>query len=215
MKRIFFAVTIAASLSTAAAAADMPMKAAAPAAPAYNWTGFYLGVEGGGGWGRTEQISPGPVSSGKFDVSGGIAGGTIGYNWQNGLYVFGIEGDYSWANVNGSTTAVCGVSCSSELRSLGTVRARLGYAAGQFLPYVTGGYAFGDLRRGFGGTSDSKTADGWTAGAGIETILAPHWTVKAEYLYVDFGKNNVPIAGFPTTVDFQTHIVRAGLNYRF
>lgn len=214
MKKLLATIVTSAALCSAPAlAADMPVKVSS--APISDWTGFYAGLVGGGGWGRSEQIAPGPASTGKFDISGGTAGGTLGYNWQSGLFVLGIEGDYSWTGINGSTTVTCGVSCSTDLRSLGTVRGRLGYAAGQFLPYVTGGYAFGDLRRTFGATSGSKTADGWTAGAGIEAMFAPHWSAKVEYLYVDFGKTNVPIGGFPTNVDLQTHVLRAGLNYKF
>lgn len=215
-KTSFAVVTFAALQAVAAAAADMPMKAPAYRAVAapIDWSGFYVGVVGGGGWGRSEQIAPGPISTGHFDISGGTAGGTLGYNWQSGVAVFGVEGDYSWADIDGST-GNCGTTCRTDLRSLGTVRGRLGYAAGQFMPYVTGGYAFGDLRREFGATSGSKTADGWTVGGGIETIFAPHWLAKIEYLYVDFDKTNVVIGGFPTNVDLQAHLFRAGMNYKF
>jgi len=148
-------------------------------------------------------------------VSGGVIGGTLGYNWQSGILVFGIEADYSWANIRGATTAACGVPCTTELHALGTVRGRLGYAAGQFMPYVTGGYAFGDLHRGFGTAFASATANGWTLGAGIEALFSPNWSAKVEYLYVDLGRTNVPIAGFPTNVDLTAHLLRVGLNYKF
>jgi outer membrane immunogenic protein len=216
MKRIVLAsaALFAFVVTQPALAADAPIYKAPPAA-LFNWSGFYAGIVGGGGWGDSEQIAPGPVSTGSFDISGGVLGGTVGFNWQTAALVFGIEGDYSAANIRGSTTAVCGVACTTDLRSLGTVRGRLGYTAGRFMPYLTAGYAFGDLRRGFGATSGNATADGWAGGVGLEALLAPNWSVKAEYLYVDLGRTNVPIGGFPTTVDFQAHLLRVGLNYRF
>ena len=215
-KFIVSAITAAGMFSAPAQAADMPVKARvlAPASE-WKWTGLYVGVVCGGGWGTSEQTAPGVPSTGRFDVSGGTVGGTLGFNWQRGPLVLGVEADYAWANMRGSTTSVCGVECLTELRSLGTARGRLGYSLGQLLPYLTGGYAFGNLRRGFGATSGSEFADGWTLGGGLEAMFAPHWSAKAEYLYVDLGNTNVPIAGFPTTVTFQTHLLRFGFNYRF
>jgi outer membrane immunogenic protein len=191
------------------------MPAKAPAylpPPPYNWTGFYVGINGGGGWGRSDFSAP--FSTGSFDTSGGLVGGTLGYNWQMGQAVFGLEGDVDWSNIRGS--AVCGggvTVCETRNDWLGTFRGRLGYAFDRFLPYVTGGLAVGDIKTsiaGLGGTNDTKA--GWTVGGGIEAAIAGPWTAKVEYLYVDLGRGG-SILG--SDAKFTTNIVRAGLNYRF
>jgi len=217
MKRVLLAsVGILALGIAAASAADIPRRVApVRAAPvvvsqAYNWTGGYVGLYGGYGWGSNGFTSP--VSTGNFDLSGGVAGGTIGYNYQVNQAVFGLEGDFGWSGIKGSTNCG-GLNCETRNHWLSTVRGRVGYAADRFMPYVTGGVAFGDVRdsvSGFGSSTSTKT--GWTLGGGIEAALAGPWTAKVEYLYVDLGQGDA-VAGFRP--DFHTNIVRAGLNYRF
>lgn len=179
------------------------------AAPVYNWTGFYLGINGGGGWGSSSFSGPFATS---FDTSGGLIGATLGYNWQIGQLVVGLEGDIDWTNIRGS--AACGLTtCETRSDWLGTVRGRLGYAFDRFMPYITGGLAFGNVRTdivGIGGTDSTEA--GWTVGAGLEAAIAGPWTAKIEYLHVDLGSSG-SIAG--SSADYQTNIVRAGLNYRF
>jgi outer membrane immunogenic protein len=221
MKRVFLALVGLAALTGTAAAADLPPRMA-PApyykAPAevqvYNWTGFYIGINGGGGFGRSQWDS-----TGSFDVSGGLVGGTVGYNYQFGQAVVGVEGDIDWADINGTTNSACPFGCKTTDTWLSTVRGRLGYAADRFMPFVTGGAAFGDVRAstpGFAGASNTNA--GWTVGAGLEFAFAGNWTAKAEYLYVDLGKFNCGIscgALVTDNVSFTTNIVRAGVNYRF
>jgi outer membrane immunogenic protein len=225
MKRSILASVSALATMTmmgAANAADiarrqpMPMNVPAYYAP-YNWTGFYVGINGGGGWGSSEWNSL-VGSTGSFDVSGGLVGGTIGYNWQLGQWVFGLESDIDWSDIRGSTSsgACAGTSCETRNNWLGTGRARIGYAFDRFLPYVTGGVVFGDVKAsvaGFGSTTDTNA--GWTLGGGIEAAIAGPWTAKVEYLYVDLGNTNCSGCVLSTNVDFHTNIVRAGLNYRF
>jgi outer membrane immunogenic protein len=218
MKKLLLAgVTLIALGTMSASAADIQrrqMPAKAPAyvpPPAYNWTGFYLGINGGGAWGRSDFSAP--FASGSFDTSGWLAGGTIGYNWQTGPVVFGLEGDIDWAHINGS--AICGGVTTCEIRAnwLGTARGRLGYAFDRIMPYVTGGAAFGGIKTnvpGFGNTSDTKV--GWTVGGGVEAAIAGPWTAKVEYLYVDLGH---PDSILGSDAKFTTNVVRAGLNYRF
>ena len=129
----------------AANAADLPRRHAMPTkAPMYeapyNWTGFYVGINGGAGWGHSNWERSAPVST-----PGGLVGGTVGYNYQMGQTVFGLEGDIDWADLRGSGT--CGV-CSCETRNdwLATARGRLGYSFGRVMPFVTGGGAFGDIK---------------------------------------------------------------------
>jgi outer membrane immunogenic protein len=215
MKRFLLATTGMLALGVVAAqAADLPRAMPAKAAPVYspvpvyNWTGPYVGINGGGGWGHASEAFSGTSHT----ISGGLAGATLGYNWQMGQAVFGIEGDIDWTNIRGS--AACGLtSCETRNHWLGTVRGRLGYAFDRFMPYVTGGLAVGDIDHTITGVGSSReTKAGWTLGGGIEAAIANNWTAKLEYLYVDLG-SGASVAGSDT--NFRTNIVRAGLNYRF
>jgi len=219
MKRVGFACLAMLGLMATANAADLPRRynpAPVPVyAPIYNWTGFYIGINGGGAWGDSKWDS-----AGKFDVSGGMVGGTIGYNWQVSQWVFGLEGDIDWTNISGSTSAACAFGCKTQNNWLATVRGRVGYAYDRFLPYITGGLALGNIKAsqpGFAGSDDTNA--GWTVGGGLEFVIAGNWTAKAEYLYVDLGKFNCGLGcgnGFnPDNVSFSTHVVRGGVNYRF
>src|ERR1700684_4069030 len=193
MKRVFLALVGLAALTGTAAAADLPPRMA-PApyykAPAevqvYNWTGFYIGINGGGGFGRSDWDSIGS----SFDVSGVLVGGTVGYNYQFGQAVVGVEGDIDWAHINGTTNTACPFGCKTTDNWLSTVRGRIGYAADRFMPFITGGGAFGDIKANTPGFSGSDDRAGWTIGGGLEFALAQNWTAKAEYLYVDLGKFN-------------------------
>jgi outer membrane immunogenic protein len=183
--------------------------------PLYSWTGFYIGVNGGGGFGSSNWDS-----TGSRDVSGWLAGATAGYNYQFGQAVLGVEGDIDWTNINGSTTNSCSGGCETSNTWLSTVRGRLGYAADRFMPYITGGAAFGNIRAQAPGLALTSTENaGWTVGAGLETALAPHWTAKVEYLYVDLGSFNCGLNCGSTlvteNVSLHTNILRAGLNYKF
>jgi len=167
-----------------ASAADLVRKA--PVSPAYNWTGAYVGINAGGGWGNSDSSAP--FAGGSFRTSGGLVGGTLGYNWQTGWTVFGVEGDLDWSNIRGSTSCA-GTSCSTHNNWLGTLRGRLGYAWNRVMPYVTGGLAGGDISHSITGSGSSHTTKaGWTLGGGLEGALPwPRWTAKVEYLYVDLG----------------------------
>jgi outer membrane immunogenic protein len=222
MKRLCVAFIALVVLSGAAAAADLsrpPPPAYYPKSPVmvpvYNWTGFYIGINGGGAFGTSAWDS-----TGSRNVSGGLVGGTLGYNYQFGQGVVGVEGDIDWADINGTSTTGCPLGCKTSDTWLSTVRGRLGYAADRFMPFVTGGAAFGDVRAstpGFGTTGSDRT--GWTLGGGLEAALAPNWTAKVEYLYVDLGSFNCGLncgAGLTTdNVSFKTNILRAGVNYKF
>jgi outer membrane immunogenic protein len=226
MKRLVLAGLGALAVVTmmgAANAADLPRRQAMPAkAPAYavpyNWTGFYVGINGGGGWGHSSWSNS--VGTADATLSGGLVGGTIGYNWQMGQAVFGLEGDLDWSNIRGSTsTGICtGISCETRNSWLATARGRIGYAFDRVMPFITGGAAFGDIKAtpvGLGSTTTTKT--GWTLGGGAEFAIAGPWTAKVEYLYVDLGKGScgTAVCGIATDVSFKTNVVRAGLNYRF
>jgi outer membrane immunogenic protein len=217
MKRLACAGLALLALTAAALSADLPpapyYKAPAYLPPVYNWTGFYIGVNGGGGFGSSKWDT-----TSSFNPTGGLAGGTLGYNYQFGPAVLGVEGDIDWAGLSGSTTSGCPAGCTTSDSWLSTVRGRLGYGAGRFMPYVTAGGAFGNISASSPGLAGgSATNAGWTVGAGLEFAFLPRWTVKAEYLYVDLGKFNCG-AGCGAAVDnvsFSTNLIRGGFNYRF
>ncbi len=187
--------------------------------PFFSWNGFYLGLYAGYGFGQSEWLNTATnVSTGNFDVSGGLAGGTVGYNWQFGSTVFGLEGDIGWSGLKGSTTTNCPLSCETRTTWFGTGRGRIGYAFDRFMPYITGGAAFGDIRAEAGGFSGTtKTQFGWVAGVGLEYAFLHNWTAKIEYLYADMGSVQCPAANCGATIDtsLEVNIVRGGLNYKF
>jgi outer membrane immunogenic protein len=224
MKRVLLACCGVIALAGAAVAADLsrrpppPVVKAPPAYPTiYNWTGLYFGANGGFAWGTSKWDS-----TGDFDVKGGLAGGTLGFNWQTGQLVYGLEGDFDWSNIKGTTNANCPAGCETKISWLSTVRGRLGLGFDRVMPYVTGGLALGNIKASVPGEpGKSDTNAGWTAGGGLEVALWGNWSGKAEYLYVDLGKMDCGIScgggpAFTTdNVTFTSHIVRGGINYRF
>jgi outer membrane immunogenic protein len=210
----------------AAQAADMPIKGpiykGAPRSVVsyYNWTGFYAGVNAGYGFGTSTWSDPAGTS---IKPKGALFGGTVGYNWQSGAIVYGLEGDFDWSGVKGSVDCVPGLfRCEAQNRWLATFRGRVGYAFDRWLPYITGGGAYGsvkatatDLITGIDLASESKSKLGWTFGAGLEYAFMGNWTAKIEYLYVDLGSFTTSTPLVTTNVSFKENIVRAGLNYKF
>jgi len=214
----FFALStlVAAPSAIAADLSVAPLYKAPPpqVSPIYNWTGFYAGVNGGGGWGRSWWQS----QATSIDLSGAQLGGTAGYNWQVGNAVLGVEGDIDWSNLKGTSGATLCPGCSTSDSWLATVRGRAGYAFGSIMPYLSGGLALGDIRAsapGFAGASTTNA--GWAVGGGIEIALPGNWTAKAEYLHVDLGNFNCGLnCGLPTNnVSMHDDVIRAGLNYHF
>ena len=150
-----------------------------------------------------------------------MIGGALGWNAQSGAWVFGIEGDYSYASVSGhsDTCGPAGNSCGTRLESLGTVRGRVGGVVNNWMMYATGGWAFGEVS-GFSSAKLSGDAmySGWTVGAGIETRFAPQWSMKLEYLYTDLGNTDLyqaTVPGFPENVAYKASTLRIGINYSF
>jgi outer membrane immunogenic protein len=226
-------LTLAAAFAVAAVApaqaADMPARSfykAEPAAQSYDWTGFYLGINGGYGFGRSSWSDPAAgTDSGRFNTSGATLGGQLGYNWQTGPVVLGVETDMDWLNAKGSSSSAGGVcatngggSCQTQQSWLGTTRARVGYAFDRWLPYITGGVAYGDIRATQPTGTSSSTKTGWTAGAGVEYGITKNWSAKLEYLHVDLGTATFmgAASGTPTlNVPITDDLARVGLNYRW
>lgn len=225
MKRTFaLGLGLLALAAMPALGADLPTryptKAPVMVAPAWSWSGFYIGVNGGYSWATTNHTDLVGVTSGDFRQQGGLVGGTIGYNFQSGPAVFGIEGDLDWARISG-TNACGGGNCFTDVRAFGTFRGRLGYAAGAWMPYITGGLAFADIRAGQnfpGSTTADQWRTGWTIGAGLEWMFAPNWSAKVEYLYADFGNNSsvsYTAPGVVNVTERDVNVIRGGINYKF
>ncbi len=226
MKR-FILSAVAALFAAATATPSLAADLARPAykAPIYvapfSWSGFYIGINGGYGWAKSDWTSA--VTSGSTDPKGWLVGGTLGYNLQTGVWVWGLEGDIDWSNIKGSTTGGTGVcsgalGCETRNRWLATTRGRIGYAFDRWLPFITGGAAFGDVKMSPNtGLSETKTKVGWTVGGGLEYAFLSGWSAKAEYLYVDLGKSTCSAATclVDTDVTFRANLFRLGVNYRF
>lgn len=203
-----------------------------PYVSANSWAGFYAGVNGGYGWsggGSTVGYSGGAIdgnSSGRAQPQGGFGGGQIGYNFQSGGFVYGIETDFQGGDIGNRVTGIStngnAFSSGEHVDWFGTARARLGYAFGSTLVYGTGGFAYGDVHQhatdagvSLGG---SGTQTGWVAGGGVEYKINPAWSLKAEYQYIDLGSEKLtnPTGTMSTNgLDASFHTVRLGLNYRF
>lgn len=236
--RLFTSIFLIAS---PAFAADMAVKAPPPPTiTPFSWTGFYVGIEGGAAWGRSQFIDADPTNASvglpitkKFDVSGGLFGGTVGYNRQFNNWVAGVEGDLSWVGQQGTGNSVppfaAGVTDTAREHWLGTGRVRLGVVpADRWLVYAAGGFAAASVEAIVNTDTDgslaaTETRWGWTAGGGVETSLFQNWSLKLEYLYVGFeDKNYLPqITILPNfdivrrTVTLNDNILRVGLNYKF
>jgi outer membrane immunogenic protein len=244
MKKILGGLLLSALIAAPATAADLrrPMPVKAPAAPVitvYSWTGCYIGGHVGYAWGK-KKISD-PVTGIEFDdfhhdVDGFIAGGQIGCNWQSDRWVFGIEGQASWANLEGEA-AISGVTAGyngfrTEIDVIGSIAGRIGYAfgaTGQTLIFVKGGAAFvheqyfttGVPALTFGSESDAHLRWGWMVGGGFEQALGgSNWSFKAEYNYNHFGDKTHDLCNAAGVCDAfeirqRIHLVKVGLNYRF
>jgi outer membrane immunogenic protein len=234
-----YLLATASGLATAmsgAQAADLPMKAAPRVAPPPPplWTGFYIGGHIGGAW---QNVNPVYLPGGGYGFGasgwGFLGGGQIGYNWQTGNIVWGVEADISGVGDGASSPGPTGKGSAikTELDWLATFRLRLGIASGPLLGYVTGGAAVADVNarfspNGFGASCDqafcsksaSKTQWGWTAGLGAEYMVAPRWTVGVEALYVDLGSIDGRNSDASKTSRFnnlEAFIGRFKVNFKF
>jgi outer membrane immunogenic protein len=218
MKTILTAALLA-GVATSALAADLPTQKGPPPAPVYvpppfTWTGFYIGVNGGGAFGSG--------ANGTFgNPSGGLVGGTVGYNYQIGQFVTGIEGRLDWADLSKSQTLLDGSMTASKVDSLGNILARFGFAADRALFYAAGGYAGGEVR----GTdltaaglysSTSGWQNGWALGGGVEYALTNNISLKAEYIFSQLNDKTY-FAGTPDIVKtgLNVNTITAGINYKF
>jgi len=234
-KSVLFGAVSAIAIIGSANAADLYRGPAAggfkdgPYVPVATWTGFYAGINGGYAWDASDigsALSP-------FDIKpeGGFGGGQIGYNWQGALHphlVIGVEADFQGADISDEVKVSGGnayVGIKSSLDWFGTVRGRLGYAFDNTLVYATGGFAYGKItdeisagytvrKKTFAASySEDNTSTGYVVGGGLEHKFSPNWSVKAEYQYIDLGKDS----GWAKVADenYTLHTARVGLNYHF
>lgn len=243
MKKLLqLSLALLAASSAPALAADLraPMKAPPPVAvPLFTWTGFYIGANGGYGGDRFNYdfAVVGVPGSASITSGGGFGGGQIGYNYQMGNWVFGIEGDIQASDIRGEVSAaILGIAASagSKIDWFATARGRLGYAWDRVLVYATGGYAHADVDTGAaitipgviipgGGAPGLVLAgnintshNGWVVGGGIEYAFTNNLTFKTEYQYLDFESKTLAVAGTSfIDVSPTVHTVRGGLNWKF
>jgi outer membrane immunogenic protein len=240
MAKILLGITAAVLLTAPVMAADIRMPAKAPpaavVATAYNWTGFYIGGHVGYGWGRSKIFDVDGYGFGaetlRYNFNGIIGGVQAGYNWQMGSLLLGVEADFSLSEMKRHLPnpfgGFAGESFSTKVDWFGTGRLRFGYAANTFLLYGTGGFAFGHIDNRYNDPIDTNIAKasdvrwGWTLGGGLEIALAPNWTARAEYLYVDLEKSSASLSATVNCAaicrfDWENrfHVARAALNYRF
>lgn len=245
MYRVLLGAVVGILIGSTAFAADLPPPVTAPArAPAvyvpaaavYNWTGFYIGLNGGWGFASgnttvTINGGPGGTATGSGSINGGIFGGQIGANYQMDAFVIGLEGDWDWSGQSRTDNFVCNVACTGsetvKLPWIATLRGRIGYAMDRVLIYLTGGAAWTHTSdnvvvNGSGTVfSASSTNTGWTIGGGGEFAFAQNWTAKVEYLYI--GTNVSQTGALPAavgtsvteTAKIHDNLIRAGFNFKF
>jgi outer membrane immunogenic protein len=219
MKNTISALVIAASLAAGSAyAADLPSRNEAPVyipPPVFSWTGFYAGLNIGGGW-RNNSNNNGFVGNGT-NSAGVVGGGQISFNFQfSPLFVGGVETDFQGTSIGSGGG---GFGLNERITYFGTVRSRIGIITPfnpNLLIYGTGGFAYGEVRQDDGFFQNRNTRTGWTAGGGVEWAFLPNWSAKVEYLYTDLNSNSgngCEFFGDHCQTRFNT--VRAGVNYHF
>jgi outer membrane immunogenic protein len=225
-------------LAAPAMAADMAVKAAPPPAPLpviYNWSGFYIG--GNGGWGEAHNcwdfitVAGLDFADGCRNISGGLLGGQLGYRWQTGQFVFGVEAQGDWADLSGTRVSLINPAFSEQTKvnGLGLFTGQIGYAWNAALLYLKGGAAvtgtnyniittLGNL----GVASASATRWGGTIGAGFEYGFAPNWSAGIEYDHLFMGNANNSfsvvnpiVAGALNRIGQDVDMVTLRVNYRF
>jgi len=241
MRNRFLAITPFVLLGASiAAAADLstPYKAPAPPLPYYNWSGFYGGLNLGGGFSdfrytSADSVTGAPTGGNSVHANGVVGGGEIGYNFMySPNFLAGVEVELSGANITGSVTSPSGaVGHIFDTEGFAAVRGRLGLTYNNWLFYGTGGVASGvsegtrNQDIGTTGNANAVTSEvvrnsgwraGWAAGAGIDWGISPNWITRVEYLYVDLGTTSFtfPLAGRTTRFDNTLNVFRFAVNYK-
>lgn len=226
LKQILGGCIIAAATVSAACAADALSE---PVAANYDWSGFYAGLNGGGAWADKCWFSIDQAADeGCVSPSGGLLGGQLGYNFQNGPFVFGVEATADWANLDETRQSLTSpVFLHTDVRALYTLGLRVGYAMDNLLVYGKAGGALADdsyeeIFNGISATTADEVRAGWLIGAGAEYGITRHISVGMEYNYSDFGSKTVrfeptgaPFTAFDESIEQKIQTVTARLNWRF
>lgn len=251
MKKFLLASVATLAIIGTASAADLRVRAPVyvQPVPVYSWTGCYIGGHVGYGKGQSShnfQFDDVTNNFGtteyyftnNFDNKGGVYGGQAGCNYQVGHFVFGVEGDYSWANLNASYNFADlpdSASFSSKVDSLASIRGRFGLAEDRALLYVTMGAAWANLKYSYAlldadtanvaASYSFKSKDGIVVGAGAQYALTNWLILRAEYLHYTFGTDNLLTPSFPaldTGPGFNDHVtlkdvdvIRIGADWKF
>jgi len=217
-------VTSAADLGSPPAAAATPVVAPSIYSPirAQNWSGFSLGVFGGGGFGESSQTyTDNTFSTGKYNVLGAVAGVHAGLDYQGGNWVLGQALDFQWSSIGASVSRTPPgnnpATFSTRLNWLTGTYVRVGYSLDRYLPYFIAGPAFGSVKvdgviPAVGAVSKSAIWLGWGLGFGIEYAVTPNLIAKAEYMYVCLGET---IQFSVDNAEYMSHLLRVGLDYKF
>jgi outer membrane immunogenic protein len=225
-----------------AAAADLPEESPSPVAVAAstNWTGIYAGLKGSFNWAQVTGTVYAPGFLGGThslldnNPNGAEVGGELGFNFQvpGSRFVAGAFADFQTGSFSDSASSLGSLfgndyttTGETKLNNLGSVQARIGYAMGKWLPFVSGGYAFGEGEHSTTITSNDipinatysgkKTYSGWVAGLGTEYAINRHWSLKGEYRYADLGSQTMDLGGVSTKIKLVNQSVDFGVNYRF
>lgn len=210
MKRSLLAAyaALAVCIAAPALAADVnprpPCTSCVPAAPYYDWSGFYAGIQTGASWAKANAtVTFGGFSgTGSQSTTGWNFGGYTGYNWQNGRFVFGPE---------------LGLDTGKDMPFGASLRGRLGYlVTDRLLAYGAGGWQFAHFNMsatGIGAWSENR--NGWNVGAGLEYALNQNWHARLEYVHADLGSKTTNVGAFGVNTDIKSDTVRGGITYRF
>jgi outer membrane immunogenic protein len=227
-------LAVSLSLIGTASAADLPTQKAPPEftpPPVFSWTGLYLGGYVGGGFGSAfwnDLVVPGNTNGSHLDPSGFVGGGFLGYNFQTGPFVLGIEGEVGYNGVSATRDYLDNAGAPRHEKFEGNdverLRGRVGYAFNDFLLYFAGGGSFTDGWLRFVNASNgyanalSQSYGGFNVGGGVEYAFTSGWIGRVEYIYDDFGSANYTFApgGFDARrVSFTENTVRAAIEYKF
>lgn len=228
MKKLVTAVAAIAAFGfvNSASAADMPVKmpVKAPIAIPYSWTGWYVGISGGGDWGRLDGSFPVSATAYTHNTSGWVAGGHIGYQYQWSQFVLGVEAGASALGSKGSVTCpTVTFTCSEQADLLLEVTGKFGWAWDRTLLYGKAGWGEERVKSTtspvFPGYDDAHELGGLILGGGVEYAFWHNWSAGVEYIHLNMGSQTYAptpfIAGVTRTISGNDNIVRAVLNYKF
>jgi outer membrane immunogenic protein len=230
MKKILFVTAsfVALSAASSASAADLAARPYTKAPPmvaaVYDWTGFYIGINGGGGFSHNSWDAVGFGPEGSHDASGGTVGGQIGYRWQMGQVVFGVEAQGNWADFSGDNVSnLFATRNRTRIDAFGLFTGQIGYAFNNVLLYAKGGAAITDNKYDIfafpGGAllaTNNDTRWGGVVGAGVEYGFSPGWSVAFEYDHLFMDRQTVTFApGVADNIKQDVDLFTARLNYKF